>query len=383
LSVLRTFFWSFLVTVLGVAVAFYFFGPGGAAIVLILGILEVSFSFDNAVINATVLKRMSAFWQKIFLTVGVLIAVFGMRLIFPFLLVSGSAGISPWKSVDISLSDSDRFEHLLRDAHPIIAAFGGIFLLMIFLDFIFEERDFVWLQWLEKPLAKIGKLDQLSVVIGLGVLVLTSQTLAPADIRGKVLLSGVLGLFTYLLVNGLGELFDVDEEDAEDDQVGAAVAEAKAVESGKVAPSGNATGKLVLATGKAAFFLFLYLEVLDASFSFDGVVGAFAVTNEPFVIALGLGIGAMYVRSLTVYLVNRGTLDTYVYLEHGAHWAIGVLAVILMITMKWDVPEVVTGLIGVVFIAASLYSSIRRNKKIAAGELTEDEPSGDRDLAEV
>ena len=82
--------------------------------------------------------------------------------------------------------------------------------------------------------------------------------------------------------------------------------------------------------GKAAFFMFLYLEVLDASFSFDGVIGAFAITNDIVLMALGLGIGAMYVRSLTVYLVRQGTLDDYVYLEHGAHYAIGALAVILL-----------------------------------------------------
>jgi hypothetical protein len=127
--------------------------------------------------------------------------------------------------------------------------------------------------------------------------------------------------------------------------------------------------------------MFLYLEVLDASFSFDGVVGAFAITTNPFVIALGLGIGAMYVRSITVYLVNRGTLENYVYLEHGAHWAIGALAVILVLTMKWHIPEVITGLIGVAFIAASLWSSIRRNRKVAAGEVDAD--TDDRQLANV
>ena len=99
--------------------------------------------------------------------------------------------------------------------------------------------------------------------------------------------------------------------------------------------------------------MFLYLEVLDASFSFDGVIGAFAITNDIFMMALGLGIGAMYIRSLTVYLVRKGTLDDYVYLEHGAHYAIGALAVILLVTIKYEINEVITGLVGVVLIAAS------------------------------
>jgi hypothetical protein len=366
-------------------------GLTALVLVTILCILEISFSFDNAVINATILRRMSKFWQTIFLTVGILIAVFGMRLIFPFLLVSASAGISPWEAVELATgtdTEQGRFADLLVDAHPTIAAFGGIFLLMIFLDFIFEERDFIWLRWLERPLAKIGKLDQLSVVLALTVIAVAGEFLAADEDRTRVLLAGVLGLLTYLLVNGLSDLFNVDEDDDEEEDEDIAVAkevatEAEEVREGKVTPA-RAGGQLVLATGKAAFFLFLYLEVLDASFSFDGVVGAFAITLDPFIIAIGLGVGAMYVRSITVYLVNRGTLDNYVYLEHGAHWAIGALAVILVLTMKWHIPEVITGLIGVAFIGASLFSSVRRNRKVAAGQLSADtDDDDDRELTKV
>ena len=85
------------------------------------------------------------------------------------------------------------------------------------------------------------------------------------------------------------------------------------------------------AVGKAGLTLFLYLEVLDAAFSFDGVTGAFAITSDPIVIALGLGlVGSLFVRSITIFLVKQDALDRYVYLEHGAHWAIGVLAVIML-----------------------------------------------------
>jgi uncharacterized protein len=404
LSLIRTFFWSFVVTVAGLAGGFWYgtsraeagenpitIGLTDLFLVAILSILEISFSFDNAVINATVLRRMSRFWQTIFLTVGIVIAVFGMRLIFPFLLVSASAGISPWEAFNLALgddADQQEFARLLVAAHPTIAAFGGVFLLMIFLDFVFEERDFVWLRWLERPLAKIGKLDQLSVVITLTAIALAASFLAPAPEYGRVLMAGLLGLLTYLLVNGLSDLFAVDEEaDETDDELETAreaVTDAEQVRTGQVARGDSpvkATGRLALATGKAAFFLFLYLEVLDASFSFDGVVGAFAITLDPFIIAIGLGVGAMYVRSITVYLVNRGTLENYVYLEHGAHWAIGALAVILLLTMEFHIPEVVTGLIGVAFIAASLWSSVRRNRKVAAGELAAD--TDDKELAKV
>ncbi|MDX3368160.1 DUF475 domain-containing protein, partial [Streptomyces sp. ME02-6987-2C] len=94
------------------------------------------------------------------------------------------------------------------------------------------------------------------------------------------------------------------------------------------------------------------------------VIGAFAITNDIVLMALGLGIGAMYVRSLTVYLVRQGTLDDYVYLEHGAHYAIGALSLILLVTIQYEINEIVTGLVGVVLIGASFWSSVRRNRAL-------------------
>ena len=359
---LRTFGWSFGITLIGLAAAAYFWGADGFGVVLILSVLEISLSFDNAVINATILKRMTPFWQRIFLTVGVLIAVFGMRLIFPLLVVALTAHISPVSVVQLALDSTKTQNGLtyaqhLDAAHPAIAAFGGMFLLMIFLDFIFGEKEIQWLHWIEKPLEKIGKLDQLSVVVAMIVLMLSARFFAEGGAE-TVLLAGVAGLTSYLLVGGLSTLFEEagDDEESEDDEEAAAPAAANG-KNGKSA---------VLVAGKAAFFLFLYLEVLDASFSFDGVVGAFAISQDIFQITLGLGIGAMYIRSLTVYLVRQGTLDDYVYLEHGAHYAIGALSIILMVSIKYTIPEIVTGLIGVAFIGLALISSLLRNKRLAA-----------------
>ncbi|MBC7631663.1 DUF475 domain-containing protein, partial [Aeromicrobium sp.] len=247
--------------------------------------------------------------------------------------------------------------YLLHEAHPSIAAFGGMFLGMLFLDFIFEDRDITWLTWLERPLASVGKLDQLSVVVALGALTVTAQLLA--ENPGTVMVSGALGILTYLLVNGLGELFEAgggDETDVSDEDA-----------AGPATSSG--AGGMILASGKAAFFLFLYLEVLDASFSFDGVIGAFAITQDIFIIAVGLGVGALYIRSLTVYLVHKGTLNDYVYLEHGALWAIGALSTVLLVSIKFEVPELVTGLIGVGFIAAAFISSLSHNRREGAEPL--------------
>ncbi|MER7553213.1 MULTISPECIES: DUF475 domain-containing protein [Streptomyces] len=364
--VLKTFGWSFAVTALGLVAAIFYGGWQAFGIVAILSVLEISLSFDNAVINAGILKKMNAFWQKIFLTIGILIAVFGMRLVFPVVIVAVSAQLGPIEAIDLSFNDPDRYKELVTDAHPSIAAFGGMFLLMIFLDFIFDEdRDIHWLRWIERPLAKLGKVDMLSVCVALIILLITAMTFATqahqhggghVDKAATVMLSGIAGLITYLVVGGLSGFFEgkLEEEEEREHE-----AEEEAKEKGK-----PVTG--VALAGKAAFFLFLYLEVLDASFSFDGVIGAFAITNEIVLMALGLGIGAMYVRSLTVYLVREGTLDDYVYLEHGAHYAIGALSIILLITIQYEINEFITGSVGVILIALSFWSSVRRNRALAA-----------------
>ncbi|RBO91540.1 DUF475 domain-containing protein [Nocardia puris] len=347
--VLRIFGLSGVVTVVSLVIAFLYGGPTALFLCAILGILEVSLSFDNAVINATVLRRMSEFWQRIFLTIGILIAVFGMRLVFPLAIVWITAGLDPVRAFDLALNPpagdaayfpdgSPSYETLITDAHPQIAAFGGMFLALLFLNFIFEDREITWLSFIERPLAAAGKLDMLSVVVASTGLILTAELLAADDKRATVLLAGLLGMITYIAVDGLGSMFHPEDHTGPSDAV--------------------------KATGKAGFFLFLYLEVLDASFSFDGVIGAFAITADPIIIALGLGlIGAMFVRSITVYLVRKGTLNEYVYLEHGAHWAIGALAAILLVSIGVHVNEIITGLVGVAFIGAAFISSILRNKR--------------------
>lgn len=354
---MKTFGWSFVITAVALVVAFFYGGAEALVLCLILGVLEISLSFDNAVVNARILEKMNAFWQKIFLTVGILIAVVGMRIAFPLLIVGVTANLNPVQAIQLALEkggihEPGSYAYLLHDAHPQIAAFGGIFLLLLFLDFMFEERDLHWIGILEKPLAFIGRLHGASLAIGLILLVAAASMVRPGK-EIDVLIAGILGMVTYLLVNGLGDLFDVDGDGDTDTDDTAATAQ-KAT---------NGVGKAV---GKAAFMLFLYLEVIDASFSFDGVIGAFAITSDPIIIALGLGlIGAIFVRSLTVFLVREGTLDEFEYLDHGAHWAIGALAVILLLTISVEINEVITGVIGVIFIGAAFTSSIIRNKRSA------------------
>lgn len=372
----KTFRWSLVVTVVSFGIAWFYGGWSALFLCFVLALLEVSLSFDNAVLNATVLRRMSDFWQKMFLTVGIIIAVFGMRLIFPLVIVGVAAQMNPIEALQLALEKGDphtpgTYGFILAEAHPQIAAFGGMFLLMLFLNFIFTDRKLKWLRWLEEPLARAGKLNQIGVVVALTLLVVAAEFWAKDP--NIVLVSGILGILTYIVINGLGTLFEKGlavklaqtEIPSSDKGLGHHIAK----ESNKATHATSdarvsGSSKLARATGKAGFFLFLYLEVLDASFSFDGVIGAFAITSDPIIIALGLGlIGAMFVRSITIYLVRKGSLNEYVYLEHGAHWAIGALAVILMISIGTHVNELITGTIGILFIGAALGSSVLRKRR--------------------
>jgi hypothetical protein len=357
MAAFRIFGISLLVTVAALALGYAHGGLNALFLLVALGILEVSLSFDNAIINATVLKRMSPFWRQMFLTIGIVIAVFGMRLVFPLLIVWATAGVHPVRAMELALNPpphgalefpdgSPSYEKLVTAAHPQISAFGGIFLLMLFLDFVVYDRDIKWLKWVEVPFARIGRLAEVSVVVSAVALVLVGTQLThSSDECATVLTAGLLGLVTYLIVNGLSQAFRPPEADV------AATASAAA-----------------LATGKAGLTLFLYLEVLDAAFSFDGVTGAFAITSDPIVIALGLGlVGSMFVRSITVYLVQQQMLDRYVYLEHGAHWAIGALSVIMLLSIeeRYRIPEIATASVGLVFIGAAFGWSVLRNKRTA------------------
>jgi len=128
----------------------------------------------------------------------------------------------------------------------------------------------------------------------------------------------------------------------------------------------EASSAQVDAMHRSGFGGFMYLQVLDASFSFDGVIGAFALSNNLVIIGLGLGIGAIFVRSMTIHLVDKGTLAEFRFLEHGAFWAILALAAIMLVGAHYHIPEVFTGLIGAVLIGLSWWWSVRHNKREAA-----------------
>jgi hypothetical protein len=328
---------SFVVTIILLAVAgwwgFHLGGTAGAMqallITSILGVMEVSLSFDNAVVNASVLRNWSPFWQKLFLTVGILVAVFGMRLVFPLAIVSVATGLGMIDVWTMAINTPLEYSRHLTENHAEVAAFGGAFLMLVFLNFLFdEEKELHWLGWIEEKLGKHGT-EGLAILLTL-LAILVCVSTVPAEKKFSVLLAGVIGVAIYVGVSYLSGLLEEEEHDP-------------------------ALGPMIM---RGSIGGFLYLEVLDASFSFDGVIGAFAITNDIVIIMVGLAIGAMFVRSMTVFLVKKGTLQEFVYLEHGAHYAIGILALIMLSSVKFHIPEWFTGLSGVAFIALSLWSSV-------------------------
>ena len=337
---------SYIVTILGVILAYFWgehvhtgSGLTNIFIVLVLSVLEVSLSFDNAVINAIKLEKMNEKWRARFLTWGIAIAVFGMRFLFPVLVVAVFARISLLEVTKIALTDSIKYADYIHQTHAPIVAFGGAFLMMLFLSYFFDDKKEVhWIKDLEKRLQIFGTINGAETIIVLLSLFVV-QHYVNIEQRLFVVLAGLSGVIIYLLVDGVTHWLEKKEDE-----------------------SVKQFATVVKGSGLVGF---LYLELIDASFSLDGVLGAFALSRDILIITIGLSIGAMFVRSLTIMLVEKKTLNKYLYLEHGAHWAIGALAVIMLISSFHEVPEVITGLIGLIFIIFSLISSLLHNKKIS------------------
>lgn len=358
LSCMKHFLFDIIFTVICLLLAAWWgFSHGGVtaalsalAITLILAVLEISLSFDNAVVNASILKGWNDFWKKIFLTVGILIAVFGMRLVFPIVIVSVTANLGFTEVITLALNSPKEYAAHLSAHHAEISAFGGMFLWLVFLKFIFEDKDIQWFGWLERKLIRLGKVDAMSTFVAIAMLMLSLTWVDEAK-KNAILLAGIWGILVYLGVNVLSSLLEGnDDEENEPNAKGADLAQV----------SSTGASSAILKGGIAGF---IYLEVLDASFSFDGVIGAFAITNDVIIIMLGLAIGAMFVRSMTLFLVDKGTLNEFVFLEHGAHYAIGALAIIMLLSMRFHIPELVTGLVGVGFIGLSVYNSIQYRRR--------------------
>jgi len=329
-------YWPELViTILIWALIGWKLGLAAFFITVILSLLEITLSADNAVVNSRILVKMSRLWQLLFLTVGIFVAVFLVRFALPIGLV---AAVTPLDSIEVlrlAINDPTKYGEYLHDIAPVINGFGGMFLFLVALFFFTEPgRKNLWIRLPEKILTRLGDVPSLRYVIALLLFVPVFYITDPAN-RESVLAALVAGALTYLVLHTITFVMD------------------------KV----NEKNQLKKQVGWVAFVSFMYLEVLDASFSLDGVVGAFALTNNIIIIMAGLGIGALWVRTMTVYMVRHATLIRYRYLESGAHWAIFCLATIMFLKLAHiELPELAVGTVGLIFISGAVYSSIQSNK---------------------
>ena len=281
------------------------------------------------------LEKLPPKWQHRFLTWGIAIAVFGMRFLFPLLVVSIFAKLNLINVLNMALNNPDDYTSYLTLSHPSIITFGGAFLIMLFFNYFFnKEKDCHWVPFIEDKMKCLGEVGGLSIILTLA-LIFAARHFAPIDFRSDMLSAGIFGIITFLLIEHISSALE---------------------NKGKT-----------INLEHHALVNFLYLELIDASFSLDGVLGAFAMSKDILIITLGLSIGAMFVRSMTLMLVEHKTLKQYIYLEHGAHWAIGALAIIMFMSSFMEVSEVITGLVGLVFILSAFICSVIKNKNEMKG----------------
>ncbi len=306
-------------------------------LIVALALLELSLSFDNAIINAKILTTMSKKWQRRFLTWGILISVFGVRIILPVFIVAVSASLGLFDVVRLALVNPEGYASILAESHYVISPFAGAFLMMVALFYFSEEgKSVFWITPMEKAISKLGFMTGLPTVIVMVLLVSVSAIMVDID-KGKyitnVLIAGIIGIIVFEVVHAISTVLD------------------------------RLSGSVLLSGGLAGF---IYLNVLDSTFSLDGVVGALAVSNDIVIISLGLAIGAIFVRSLTIFTADYNIVAKFKYIEHGAYWSILLLGIMMFLSVLIHIEGLVIaaasiGIIAVAFVH-SVISIIRDGK---------------------
>jgi len=265
-----------------------------AAIVAGLVVFEVVNSVDNAIVNASVLKTMNVLWRRRFLIVGILTSVFIVRFLLPFAIVWLS--VPTITAADIFLAfigQSDVAARAIDLQKPLILMFGGVFLLYLYFHWLFlEKKEPLYLERFLKE--KHGVWFFAFAAILLVVIMYFARS------NAMMMLAAAIGSATFFMLYGLKETAEANERNM-----------------------------VVGAAGLNDFSKFVYLEVLDATFSFDGVIGAFAFTINLLLILIGVGIGAIVVRELTIKGIEE--IAKYRYLKNGALTSIGFLGLFMLI----------------------------------------------------
>ncbi len=289
-----------------------------------LCLFEIICSIDNAIINAEVLGTMQEKFRRWFLVWGILFAVFVVRGLLPLLLIWLSAPeLSLWEAFTAMFSDSLDVKDAIEQSTPLLLTGGGVFLIFLFLHWLFlEEKHFGLIG--ERYLSSKGVWFYAIVSIFLAAIVWLAL-----DKNPLMAFSAVIGSTAFFIVHGFRQNAELQE-------------------------------KKLLGTGLSDMSKILYLEVIDATFSIDGVVGAFAFTLSVPLILIGNALGAIAVRQLTISNIDR--IRRYVFLKNGAMYSIFFLGFIMLLDSfgflipKWVSPVITFGIVGYFFIRSVSYS---------------------------
>ncbi len=301
-----------------------------------LAVFEIVNSVDNAIINAHVLKSMSPKWRKIFLFWGLIFAVFVIRGVLPFLIVWLTVpGISFGEVFAALFSGAPEVADAVNEGKPLILMGAGVFLLLLYLHWLFLEE--------KTPLFATDKLvkPHFGIWFFACAAILLVALLYFARGNPILMLSAAIGNAMFFILYGFRE---------------------QAEKESQYLVAGHA--------GMGDFSKLLYLEVLDASFSFDGVLGAFAFTTDVLLILIGNGIGALVVRELTVKSIDK--VARYKFLKNGAMTSIGFLGAIIIfesfseaLKLGINIPSAVAPLITFVLVGVAFWESDKLLKRKA------------------
>ncbi|MFA5249202.1 MAG: DUF475 domain-containing protein [Candidatus Paceibacterota bacterium] len=293
-----------------------------------LAIFEIVNGIDNAIINAYILKSMSEKWRKIFLFWGLIIAVFVVRGILPFLIVWITVpNMGLMQAISAVFSQSPGVTESIDAGKPLILMGAGVFLLLLYLHWLFLEE--------KSPLFVIDRFVKPNYGIWFFAFtaVLLVTVLYFAHSSPFLMLSAAIGNAVFFILYGFREQAEKG--------------------SRNLMKGGDAMSNLSK---------FLYLEVLDASFSFDGVLGAFAFTTNILLILIGNGIGAFIMRDLTINNIDR--VARYKFLKNGAMTSVGVLGIIIILeSFGFDFPDIVAPVVTFAFIGIAFWESQKLLKK--------------------
>lgn len=294
-------------------------------IILGLALFETVSSIDNAIINADVLRTMGTRARRWFLTWGIAIAVFGVRGLLPLLIVWLVTPFGLWDSITATFSSDPAVLAAFERSAPILLMGGGVFLILLFLHWLFlEEKRYGLIG--EAFFHKNGVWFYASASIFLTVLVWFAIVKNP-----MLAMSAVVGSTAFFITHGF-------KQQAE-------VAEARLLKGG----------------GSSDLAKVLYLEAIDATFSIDGVLGAFAFTLAVPLILLGNGLGALVVRQLTIKNIEH--VRKYVFLKNGAMYSILFLGTIMIAEgFGTHVPALLSPIITFAIVA---YFFLRSHKELA------------------